>query len=599
MDKPTILIVDDERFFINLLIDILQTDYQIITASCGAEALQQSQQHEIDLILLDIIMPDMDGYEICGQLKSLDNTRSIPIIFLTVKNSVADETKGFELGAVEYITKPISPPIVKARIKTQLELLKIRQSLIHHNNHLEILVAEKTVELTREIAKKQKAYEKLHYLANYDQLTQLPNRNLFNERLTYTAKQFTRNKTAFALLLIDLDRFKHINDSMGHHIGDLLLAKVGKRLSGCLRHVDTIARLGGDEFTVTLTDVSNREDIAIVANKIIAAFKAPFQLCNQDIYISASIGIACCPEDTEDIQSLLKFSDMAMYEAKKKGKNTFEFFSKRLTTHANHRMTLEKDLRKALADNELFLNYQPIIELQSGRNIGVEALLRWRHPEHGLIPPDKFIPIAEESDLILSIGNWVFRTACKQVQSWRNAGIKQLNLAVNMSTRQFCDKADCVGLVQKTLAELNLPAHSLTLEITENLMLEDSQQILNIFKQLQKLGVKLSVDDFGTGYSSLSYLRRFPINVLKIDRSFIQELEMDTGDAALVKAIIAMGKSLQLSVIAEGVESPGQYRFLMEHACDLCQGYYFSKPVAASEIEKIFLAGQSRQENSG
>ncbi len=588
MDKDTILIVDDERFFCNLLEHILANKYHTIIAKNASEAIDTLTKHHIDLILLDIVMPDMDGYEVCKKIKETEPYCLIPIIFLTVKNETEDEIYGFQLGAIDYITKPISPPVVEARVATHCALAKANRQLIQHATELEQLVAQRTIELTREIAEKQKAYEKLHYLANYDQLTQLPNRNLFNERLAYSYKLAKRNNTSFSLLLIDLDRFKTVNDTLGHHIGDLLLEQVGRRLSDSLRGVDTVARLGGDEFTVTLTELKKKEDASIVAEKIISALSSPFQIHEHTIHIGSSIGITAYPDDSEDLNAMLKNADMAMYEVKNKGKNAYKFFTPDMRVLLNHRMELEKDLYEALKNNQLFLKYQPIINLKTNNIIGVEALLRWEHPKYNQISPEKIISIAEESDLIFELGEWIVKTACKQMGQWLQQGLTNIQVAINMSTLQFGKKYDSVKLLKTLISEYKLPRNSIHLEITESLMLEDSKLILDTLFELKELGILLSVDDFGTGYSSLSYLRRFPIDILKIDRSFINDLNLGSGDDALVKAIIAMAQSLNMSVIAEGVETKEQLDFLQTHDCSYAQGFYFSKPVSADEIYSQF-----------
>jgi len=592
MHKATILIVDDERFFSNLLENILGEDYRTIIANNGGQAIEAVNRHHIDLILLDIVMPDMDGYEVCETIKSNEFSCNIPIIYLTVKNETEDEVKGFNSGAVDYIIKPISPPIVKARVATHLALAKTTKELQQHTHDLEKLVSQRTVELTREIAEKQKTYEKLHYLANYDQLTLLPNRNLFNERLAYAYKLSKRNNSSFSLLLIDLDRFKHVNDYFGHHIGDLLLEQVGQRLSNCLRGVDTVARLGGDEFTVTLTELQKKQDAAIVADKIIAELGQPFEIHGQTMRIGCSIGITTFPDDGEDLHGMLKNADMAMYEVKDKGKNAYSFFSPDMTTHANHRMELEKDLYTALLNNELYLHYQPIIDIKTKKTCTVEALLRWKHPLYGQIDPTKIISIAEESDLILKLGEWILKQACKQLSLWKLQGFNDLQLAINMSSRQFDRKYDTVTLLKQLIQQYQIPEQSIHLEITESLMLEDSKLILDTLLELKDMGILLSIDDFGTGYSSLSYLRRFPIDFLKIDQSFVKGLNLDCGDDSLIKAIIAMGQSLNLTIISEGVETEDQFNFLQTHNCDQVQGYYFSKAVPAEQISLILEGKQ-------
>ncbi|MFK5948438.1 MAG: EAL domain-containing protein [Methylococcales bacterium] len=587
MSKDTILILDDERFFCNLLQGILEKKYHIIISNNKKEAIEALNSKRIDLILLDIIMPEIDGYQICKEIKQNAQFSHIPIIFLTVKNEVEDELKGFNAGAVDYIIKPISPPIVSARVATHLALAKATKELQQHAINLEKIVSERTVELTREIAEKQKVYEKLHYLANYDQLTLLPNRNLFNERLAYAYKLAKRNNSSFSLLIIDLDRFKLVNDSLGHHIGDLLLEQVGQRLSNCLRGVDTIARLGGDEFTVTLTELHEKQDASIVANKIISEISQAFEIHGQIIHIGCSIGITSFPDDGENLADMLKNADMAMYEVKRGHKNDYAFFSPEMNTHVSYRMELEKDLYLALASKQLYLHYQPIIDLQSRKICTVEALLRWRHPKYGQVAPDKIISIAEESDLILTLGEWILEQACKQLSLWHTQGHTELRIAINMSTRQFDIKFNSTTLLKNLISKYNIPKNHIHLEITESLMLEDSKYILDTLSELKEIGVLLAVDDFGTGYSSLSYLRKFPIDILKIDQSFIRNFNLGSGDDILIKAIIAMGQSLNLAIIAEGVEDGEQLSFLSEQHCDQIQGYYFSKPVSADEISLL------------
>lgn len=591
MPQPHILIVDDERFFTSLLKDILKDKYYISIASSGAEALDILKKKNIDLVLLDILMPVMGGYQVCRKIKQLESTARIPVIFLTVKNEIEDQIKGFKLGAADYIDKPVSPPIIRARVATQLSLAQMNEKLTQHSIELEVLVAERTLVLNQEISDKREAYGKLHYLANYDQLTRLPNRNLFNERLIFAHKLAQRSKRSFSLLLVDLDRFKHVNDTLGHHVGDLLLEKVAIRISACLRSIDTIARLGGDEFGVIIVNLSSKEDAAIVAKKIIDSLSRYFDIQGQQIYIGASIGITSHPEDGVGYEEMLNHADMAMYEVKNKGRNSYRFFSPSLTQHANQRMMLEKDLRKALLDGDgLYLNYQPIIDIQEKIVCGVEALFRWRHPKHGQVSPAQIISIAEESDLIFEVGQWVLHTACKQYSLWKEQDLKDLDrihIAINISTRQFSEKADIFLVVEKLLQEYHIPFHALQLEITEELMLDHSQLVMDVLVKFRDLGVQFSVDDFGTGYSSLSYLHRFPVNVLKIDRSFIHDLHLNDGSDTLIKAIIAMGQSLNLKVIAEGVETEEQLQFIQQQGCDMVQGYYFSKPVSAESFGRF------------
>lgn len=563
MDKPKILIVDDERLFLNIILDLLKDDYETYTATNGKEALEYIKSEPLpDLIILDIVLPDMNG---------------------------------FETGAIDYITKPISPAILKARVKTHIALMQAHKKLAQHAQELERTVAERTRELTNEIEERKTIETQLRFLANYDMLTNLPNRILFREHLDQSIKQAQRNKTSVALLLIDIDGFKNINDSLGHHQGDVLLQIVADRLSECIRDVDQVARLGGDEFTVILDEVADKKSPALVAEKIITSIAKPIQLERQEVYISASVGITLLPKDTDDPSTLLGYADMAMYEAKAKGKNAYEFYTSRLLSRVHTRVDMEKELHKAIGTKQLQLYYQPIFKTQDGELYGAEALIRWKHPERGLIPPAEFIPIAEDSDLILQLGEWVLEEAVKTAAHWNKVNKKgEFHIAVNMSSRQFQQDSTSTVLAEKFLAEFNLPPHLLNLEITESLMMEDRYLVINKLNALDKLGVRLSIDDFGTGYSSLSYIRRFPINTIKIDKSFIHDITIDSDDASLITAIIAMAKGLDMNVVAEGVETAEQYRFLQDQNCDFVQGYYFCKPIPQDKFESDFLSAVSQ-----
>lgn len=374
MNKPKILIIDDERLFLNIIVDLLKDEYVTCTAEDGESALKHLDEEILpDLIILDIILPKMNGYEICKKIKANNKTRNIPIIFLTVKTDVDDETKGFEAGAVDYITKPISPPVLKARVKTHIALTKAHNELAQHADALEKTVTERTRELTEEIEERKTVESQLRILANYDLLTNLPNRILFKEHLEQSIKQAQRNKTTVALLLIDIDGFKHINDSLGHHQGDILLQVVADRLKDCIRDADQVARLGGDEFTVILDDVTDKKSAALVAKKVIKNISDPIQLERQEVYISASIGITLLPKDTNDASTLLGYADMAMYEAKAKGKNAYEFYTSRLLSRVHTRVDLEKELHKAIDTKQLQLYYQPIFKTMDGELYGAEA----------------------------------------------------------------------------------------------------------------------------------------------------------------------------------------------------------------------------------
>jgi diguanylate cyclase (GGDEF)-like protein len=435
---------------------------------------------------------------------------------------------------------------------------------------------------------RRKAEERIRHLAHYDELTGLANRNMINQRLNQALARARRNDKPLAILFIDLDRFKNINDTLGHGAGDNVLKEVAERLRECLRDSDTIGRLGGDEFVVLLEELSEPMHSAAVAQKIITAVAKPYTLDAQEFHITASVGISAYPADSEDMQSLLKNADIAMSRAKELGKNNYQFYSAQMNRHTLDRLALESSLRRALERNEFVLHYQPKVDIRSGRITGMEALMRWQHPTNGLIPPMQFIPLAEETGLIVAIGEWVLRAACAQSQSWRKQGLPPLRLAVNLSARQF-NHEHLLQDVEKVLNDTGLDPTGLELEITESMVMHDPERAVMLLNKLRAMGISISIDDFGIGYSSLGYLKRFPVDSLKIDRSFIMGLPLDNDDAAIAQAIIAMAHTLKLSVIAEGVETDEQLRFLRDHLCDEVQGYYFSKPVPKHEFASLVL----------
>ena len=424
---------------------------------------------------------------------------------------------------------------------------------------------------------------KLAYMAQHDALTDLPNRSLLNDRLGQAIGAAQRHHGALALLYLDLDRFKLINDSLGHLVGDRLLQSVALRLGECVRTTDTVSRLGGDEFVILLSEVAHEQDAAHCADKLLQAFRMPFVLDDHELHVTASIGIAVHPGDGTAVDTLLQNADSAMYEAKKHGRNNYQFYRADLNSTAGERQALENGLRHAIARHELELYYQPIMSLSTGALDGVEALVRWQHPTLGLVLPDQFISIAEESGLIVAIGQWVLREACRQATAWRDAGLPRLRLAVNISAVELRSKEYVAG-VAGMLAQTGFDPRCLELELTETFLMQDSRSTAVVLGAIKALGVQLALDDFGTGYSSLSYVRRFPIDTLKVDRSFVRDLTMDAGDASVVSAVINMGKSLHMRVVAEGVEALDQLVFLKEHGCSEAQGYYFSRPLKARDF---------------
>ena len=443
-----------------------------------------------------------------------------------------------------------------------------------------------------DISESKQTEAKLHQLAYYDNLTGLPNRILFNDRLHQALSDAKRRHQLVALMLLDIDRFKVINDTMGHEAGDDLLREVAARLKYSIRDSDTVSRLGGDEFALVFTDVGDIQHVAQLAQKVLSQFAAPVAIGGREVFTGASIGVALYPADTEDADSLLKYADSAMYHAKEIGRNNFQFYSHEMTASVQVRLQMETDLRRALDSDEFFLHYQPQVNARSNFITGVEALLRWRDHAGNLISPVQFIPLAEDTGLIVPIGKWVLETACAQLKRWHDAGMVELTLSVNVASRQFRDPM-FPATVSEAIAASGIPPQALELEITESILLEHSDSTLHTLKDLKNLGVTLAIDDFGTGYSSLSYLKRFPIDRVKIDQSFVRDLASDNDDLAIVRAIIALARAMRLSVIAEGVETEEQLALLLREDCPDYQGYFFAHPMDAESVFSLLQPSQS------
>ncbi len=437
-----------------------------------------------------------------------------------------------------------------------------------------------------DITERKQAEEIVRYLAYYDALTGLPNRMLFNDRLTLAIAHARRNKQKLAIMFLDLDRFKTINDTLGYAVGDRLLQGVAERLKNYLRGEDTLARLGSDRFMLLLPGIIQVEDVAKIAQKLLEAFKRPFHFGDHELYVAASIGITLYPNDGEDIQTLMKNADTALYRAKEQGRDTYQFYTPSMNATALERLKLENSLRRALEREEFVIYYQPQVSLSTGEIVGVEALVRWQHPDLGMVPPMQFIPLAEETGLIVPLGLWVLREACAQNKAWQKSGLPALCMAVNISARLF-KQPDLVETIARILKETQLDPNYLELELTEGTIMENAEAAIKTLHQLKEMGVHLSIDDFGTGYSSLSYLKRFPIDTLKIDRSFVWDITTDPDDAAITVLIINMAHNLGLKVVAEGVETKEQLEFLRSHHCDLFQGYLFSQPISAEAFIKL------------
>ncbi|MCR4347018.1 MAG: EAL domain-containing protein [Sulfuricaulis sp.] len=444
--------------------------------------------------------------------------------------------------------------------------------------------------ITRDITDRKQTEKRLRQLAHFDSLTDLPNRVQLIEKLKEAMAEADRRERLVGVVFLDLDRFKNINDSHGHAKGDKLLREVAVRLSGAVRRGDTVARLSGDEFALVLADMGHVDDVIHVAQKILDTFREAFQVEENTFFITASMGITLYPFDDRSAQELLRNADVAMYRAKESGKNNYQFYVAEMTAKVAERLSLENDLRFALERGELSLNYQPIADCQSGRILGMEALLRWKHPKRGMISPALFIPLAEETGYIVPIGEWVLRTATEQCRLWQKMGFPSLYVAVNLSSRQFHQK-DLPMSIYNILQETNFNPALLNLELTEGLVMQQAEASINTLRELVAMDIRISIDDFGTGYSSLSYLKRFPINVLKIDQSFVRDIPKDEDDAAIASTIITMAHSLGLKVVAEGVETLEQLNFMREHHCNAMQGYYFSKPLPPEQFEEFLKSG--------
>ena len=493
----------------------------------------------------------------------------IPVIFVTVLDAVRQIVKGFELGASDYITKPFDVDEVHARVRTHLELARLRRLL-------EDMVAQRTAML-------QVSEERYRILAQRDPVTGLPNRALFAELLTHAVQQAQRTGTPFALLSLDLDNFKTINESLGHRRGDQLLAEVARRLQKLLPESDAMARLGGDEFAVIVERQEDMPWVDLLAQRMIEALATPFVFDGEPVYVGACIGIALYPNDAADADTLQRHADAALHRAKAQGRGMLQFFAPELSNQARSRLTLDSELRRAISGDELRLHYQPQIDLHSGRIIGMEALVRWQHPARGMVPPGEFIAFAEESSLVVRLGKWVLEEATRQMRIWLDEGIDPPPVSVNVSAVQL-SRGTMAAYAEQALCANRLRPDQLELEITESFIMRDRERSLRSLAELKALGVRLTIDDFGTGYSSLAYLQQLEVDKLKVDMSFVQDMTDNPGNASIVRAVIAMGHSLGLGIVAEGVETDEQARELRRLQCDAIQGYLVSRPLPADDM---------------
>ncbi|HEX8963240.1 MAG TPA: EAL domain-containing protein [Rhodocyclaceae bacterium] len=556
-----VLIVDDDRSTRSALRYALQrSGFTVEEAVDGARALALIERMVPDVVLMDALMPEMDGFTACARLQETPRGKDIPVLMITALDDHVSIERAFAAGASDYIPKPINLAVVNQRVRRVVEANR----------------AEKHV----------------RRLAFNDTLTGLPNRVLFAENLNRAIERAESASQSLAVLFLDLDRFKFVNDTLGHEIGDRLLKAVASRIKYCVRSTDCVARLGGDEFTVLLDELHDPAFAANVAQKICRTLAAAFEIDGQEIFVSASIGISVFPTDGGDVSTLLRHADTAMYRAKR-GSGGFEFYEAGMEALVSDHLRLDTSLRRAIERQELRVFYQPKADAATGRITGMEALVRWQHPERGMISPLEFIPLAEETGLIVSIGAWVLRTACMQTRAWVAAGAADLNVAVNLSGVQLAE-GGFAEVVRTVLRETGLEARHLTLEITESVLMEHAREAVSTLRELKEIGLRVEIDDFGTGYSSLAYLKRFPVDALKIDRTFTRDMTTNPDDAAIVTGIIALAHSLRLKVVAEGVETREQLDCLVGLGCDSIQGYYLAEPLPADDFERRILRAASR-----
>lgn len=618
-----VLIVDDNALNRKLLRTMLSAKgHQTVERANGLEALDCLDREAFDAVISDILMPGMDGYRLCYEIRRTEKFKDIPIIiFSSTYTSPADEQFALKAGADRFILKPAPTSVIlealadlssasRAAAGGPSPTISKPDLLKEYSERLVRKLEERNVELEAARARLLEANEGLHYanealekdiherkrveeqvkhLAFHDALTGLPNRLLFHDRLTVALNHARRHKTPLTVFFLDLDRFKRINDSLGHGVGDELLRQAALRLQTCVRDEDTLARLGGDEFVLLVTGISVA-DATVIAQKILGAVRPPFHLSDRDLFVTASIGVSSYPSDGKDAESLVRSADAAMYRAKDAGRDTYQVYEPGMDVASAELLALEIQLRHGLQAGKFLLQYQPIVDLRSGEILEAEALLRLQ-AELGLVPPYEFIPAAESSGLIVPISRWVLHNACAQTVDWQVEGGARLSVAVNVSARQF-QQPDLVGEVSRALEETGLPASCLDLEITESNAMQNVEHTASTLRKLKDVGVRISLDDFGTGYSSLSYLRRLPIDRIKIDQSFVHNVTNDPDDAAIVAAVIAMAHRLKLTVVAEGVETEDQLAFLRDHECDQTQGFLFSRPLSPPDFQALLRNGR-------
>jgi diguanylate cyclase len=589
--RARILIADDDAQIRSILRELLGEAYECREVSSAEEALELLRVERFHLVLSDITMGGISGLEMIPHV--LRRAPDTVVVMISGEQTIESAITAMRAGAFDYVTKPFDLDHVEAAVRRALEHHALRAAKRHYEAHLEELVEARTAELRRantelrrEVGERRRAEEKIVHMAYHDALTELPNQALFKDRLTQELSTSRGEGRKTAVIFLAVDRLKKVNDTLGYAAGDALLRGVARLLAGRVRQADTAAYFGGNEFALLLTRVGGAEEAAKFAEGVREALRRPLDCGGRELYVTASFGVSLCPDDGEDCHTLLKNAAAALYRAKQKGGDAYEFFTPDMHERALKRLSLENDLRRALEREEFEVHYQPRVEAASGRVVGMEALARWRHPELGLVSPAEFIPVAEETGMIGPLGERVLRTACAQNGAWREGGLGPLRVGVNLSLRQF-QQPDLIQMVERTLAETGLDAGGLELELTESSMMHDAAHAVETLRRLKATGIKISVDDFGSGYSSLSYLKHLPLDVLKIDLSFVRDMAADQNNAAIVKAIITLAHSLGLTAVAEGVETEEQAALLRRMGCDEMQGYLFSRPLPAADFERF------------
>ncbi|TFG92548.1 MAG: EAL domain-containing protein [Syntrophobacterales bacterium] len=697
--NPLALVVDDDNSLrIAMGAALMKVGFDVIEAENGHRALHLFRSEKPDLVLLDVVMPEMDGFETCDAIRKLPEGAYTQVLMVTGLDDIDSTRRAFEVGADGFVSKPVNLVMLGHRGRYMLRAGQAFRELYRSKNRLaktqklaklgnwqvdlatndfhcsheasrllglngdgrqvtyddflaqiigherdtvrkkieKAVKAKKSINLDyrvlladgtqkhilnrgevlfnedgvpeillgviQDVTQLKQAEEEIRMLAFYDGLTGLANRMLFRDRLDQAIATAMRKNQIFALLYLDLDKFKRVNDTLGHPIGDLLLKNVAETLKQNIRRSDTatrpgaensdsiIARLGGDEFIVLLSDIRDTESAAMIARRLIKAIPATYNCDGHDVSVTTSIGISVFPQDGEDPDVLLKNADSAMYQAKDSGRNNYQFYEESLNLAAIERFSIEKDIRKALDKEEFVLYYQPQVDLATRKIVGAEALIRWIHPEKGMVPPDDFIQIAEESDLIIDINKWVLQTACKQGSEWKKAGFSPMKVSVNLSGYKFASQ-NIVESIKDVLKTVKLEGQDLEIEITENVLMQDTDDTISTLKQMKALCLTMTLDDFGTGFSSLRYLTSFPFDAIKIDRSFVMECIREPDNLVIIRTIIAMGHSLEKRIVAEGIETKEQFDLLKSYGCDEAQGYYFSRPVPQDEFTELLVRG--------